>query len=65
MREFFAHQIFGPPWPPLGLSFSVFKRLIFILKYIKIIFFIFKKLFLILIYQNNLKIIKNIYINLK
>jgi len=28
---------------------------IFYLKYIKIIFFIFKKLFLILIYQNDLK----------
>jgi len=29
-----------------------------ILKYIKIIFFIFKKLFFILIYQNNFKILK-------
>jgi hypothetical protein len=38
------------------LIFKVF----FILKYIKIIFFLFlKKLFLILVYQNDIKILKN------
>jgi hypothetical protein len=38
-------------------------KVLFTLKYIKIIFFILKKLFLILVYQNNLKTSKNI--NLK
>jgi hypothetical protein len=38
------------------LIFKVF----FILKYLKIIFFLFlKKLFLILVYQNDIKILKN------
>jgi hypothetical protein len=43
----------------LWLLFKIF----FTLKYIKIVFFIFKKLFFILTHQNNLKTSKNI--NLK
>jgi len=43
----------------------LFFKIIFILKYIKIIFFIFKKLFLISAHQNDLKIPKKILIWIK
>jgi len=47
----------------LGVSFRLFFKVFFVWKYIKIIVFIFKKLFLTLSHQNYLKIPKNI--NLK
>jgi len=58
------NTLFGKPRPTknmgvtksLGVWLWLFFKVFFILKYIKIIFFIFKKLFLISMHQNNLKI---------
>ena len=51
-------------WVFMSMVMIVFQS-VFHLKYIKIIFFIFLKIFFILVYQNNLKIYKKINFKLK